>query len=205
MVTHDELDAPGDAGAQIGSALVDLIAQIPATSEPANATPHARARAIASAAALQASAVSGTLALPPAPLGLITILPELAAVWRIQAQMVADIAGAFDKSAFLSREHMLYCLFKHSAAQAVRDLVVRVGERYLVRHASLRLIQTAARKIGVHVSQRAVARTVGRWLPVVGALGVAGYAYYDTVQVAQTTIALFEREIEALTAPNPAG
>ena len=152
----DELGTGTDAAAQIGKALVDFVSQIPPTSEPANASPHARARAIASAAALQAGAVSGTLALPPAPVGLITILPELAAVWRIQSQMVSDIAGAFDKSAFLSREHMLYCLFKHSAAQAVRDLVVRVGERYLVRQTSLRLLQATAARVGVELTQRTI-------------------------------------------------
>jgi hypothetical protein len=193
----DELGARTDAAGQIGKALLDFISQIPPTTEPVNASPHARARAIASTAALQASAVSGTLALPPAPVALLTIVPELAAVWRIQSQMVSDIAGAFDKSAFLSREQMLYCLFKHSAAQAVRDLVVRVGERYLVRQTSLRLLQSTAARVGVQLSQRALANTVARWLPVVGAIGVAGYAYYDTTQVAETTIALFDGELDA--------
>jgi hypothetical protein len=32
-------------------------------------------------------------------------------------------------------------------------------------------------------------------LPVVGALGVAGYAYYDTAQVAATAISLFEKDV----------
>jgi hypothetical protein len=31
---------------------------------------------------------------------------------------------------------------------------------------------------------------------VVGALGVAAYAYYDTAQVAKAAIELFERDIE---------
>lgn len=199
MATRSELAAGRDAAARIGKSLVDFISEIPQTAEPSCASPHERARTIANAAALRASAVSGALALPPAPVGLITILPELGAVWRIQAQMVADIAGAFGKSAILSREQMLYCLFRHSAAQAIRDLVVRVGERHLVRQTTLRLMQVAAAKVGVRLSQRALAKTVARWLPVAGALGVAGYAYYDTAQVAETTIALFEREIE--TAP----
>jgi len=32
--------------------------------------------------------------------------------------------------------------------------------------------------------------------PVIGALGVGSYAYYDTGQVARTEIGLFEQEIE---------
>jgi len=125
----------------------------------------------------------------------VTIVPELVAVWRIQAQMVADIAAAFGKTGTLSREKMLYCLFKHSAAQAVRDLVVRGGERYLVRHASVRVVQAVAAKIGVKVTQRAIAKSVSRWLPVVGVLGVAGYAYYDTAQVAATAMSFFEEDV----------
>jgi hypothetical protein len=109
--------------------------------------------------------------------------------------MVADIAGAFGKSAVLSREQLLYCLFKHTAAQAVRDLVVRVGERYLVRRAGLRVVQGVAAKVGVKVSQRAIATSVSRWLPVVGIVGVAGYAYYDTAQVGATAIAFFEKPL----------
>jgi hypothetical protein len=186
-------DRDQDLGRKITKVLVDFVSEVPATSEPRNASPRARARVIANAAALRGGAISGALALPSGPLGLLTIVPDLAAVWRIQAQMVADIAGAFGKSATLSREQILFCLFRHAAAQALRDLVVRVGGRYLVRRASLRALQVAAARIGVHVSQRAVAGSVARWLPVLGTLGVAGYAYYDTAQVAATAIAFFEQ------------
>jgi hypothetical protein len=182
---------------QLSQAILDFVALIPPTAEPAASSPDERARAITTAAALRASTVSGTLALPPGPAGVTTILPELVAVWRIQTQMVADIAGAYGKAATLSREQMLYCLFKHSAAQAVRDLVVRVGERYLIRHTSLRMVQRIAAKVGIRVTQRTIAKSVSRWLPVVGALGVAGYAYYDTAQVAATAIDLFSKDIDS--------
>ena len=181
-----------DPAARIAQVILDFVSKIPETVEPASGAPRDRARAIANAAALRASAASGTLALPPGPMGLLTILPDLHIVWRIQTQMVADIAGAFGQSGALSREHLLYCLFKHSAAQAVRDLVVRVGGRYLVRRTSLRVMQRVVAMIGVKVAQRAVAKAVGRWLLLIGAVGVAGYAYYDTAQVAATAISLFE-------------
>lgn len=73
-----------------------------------------RSQQIAMLAGAQAATVSGTLALPPGPLGMLTIVPDLLAVWKIQAQMVADIAGAFGKNAHLSQEQMLYCLFNCS-------------------------------------------------------------------------------------------
>ncbi len=162
-----------------------------------------QARQIAHAAARRAATTSGALALPPGALGWLTVLPELAAVWALQAQMVADIAGVYGKQATLDRERMLYCLFRHTAAQAVRDLVVQVGGRFLVQQASVRMLQLAARKIGVRVSQRALGAGISRWLPVIGAAGVAAYAYYDTLQVARSAVELFESDVECLPAPVP--
>ena len=118
-------------------------------------------------------------------------MPELAAIWRIQRQMVADIAGAYGVSAELTQSRMLYCLFRHAAAQAVRDVAVQVGARLLIQDVPLRVIEKIAAKIGVSVSKRLVGRGIARWLPVIGALGVGAYAYYDTGQVARTAIDLF--------------
>ena len=187
------------AGSKIAEAILHFIGQIPSTDELKSDNPLDRARAIATSAATKAAITAGSLALPPGPFGWVTILPELIAIWKIQAQVVADIAGAFGKEAFLTREQVLFCLFRHTAAQAVRDLVVRVGQRVLVRRVSLRTAQAIAKKIGVRITQRAIGKGVSRWLFVVGALGVAGYAYYDTAQVAQTAMELFQQEIE--TAP----
>ena len=187
------------AGSKIAEAILDFIGRIPSTDELKSDNPLDRARAIATSAATKAAITAGSLALPPGPFGWVTILPELIAIWKIQAQVVADIAGAFGKEAFLTREQVLFCLFRHTAAQAVRDLVVRVGQRVLVRRVSLRTAQAIAKKIGVRITQRAIGKGVSRWLFVVGALGVAGYAYYDTAQVAQSAIELFQQEIE--TAP----
>jgi len=39
-----------------------------------------------------------------------------------------------------------------------------------------------------------IAKTAARWLPVVGSIGVAGYAYYDTAQVAATATELFDSD-----------
>lgn len=98
-------------------ALERLISNIPTTDENASKDAHARAHSIVNAAAAKAAFVSGGLALPPGPLGFATIIPDLIAIWKIQAQMVADIAGAFGKTACLTREQMLYCLFKQNRSR----------------------------------------------------------------------------------------
>jgi hypothetical protein len=118
----------------------------------------------------------------------------MVSVWRIQAQLVADIARLHGRSATVTPEQVMFCLFRHSAAQAVRDLAVRTGERLLVRQASVRALQAAARKIGLKLSQRAISSAMARWLPVVGALGVGAYAYLDTRAVGRTATELFAAE-----------
>jgi hypothetical protein len=177
-------------------ALERFLSDIPDTEEPEGRSPEERSREIARKAAIQAAVVSGGLALPPGPLGYVTIIPELVAIWKIQAQMVADIAGAFGKKAYLGREQMLYCLFRHAAAQAIRDIAIRVGERILIRRPAVRLAQQVLRRIGVRFTRRLGGGAIVRWLPIAGAVGAGAYAYYDTRQVAATAIDLFRREID---------
>lgn len=176
----------------LAKAIFDIVTEVPKTSEAHAGTPRDRARAIQTTASLKAAAISGTLALPAGPLGMAAILPDLISVWRVQAKMVADIAGAYGQSAHLSQEHMVYCLFRHAAAQVVRDLAFRVGRRVVIRKATIRALQSMAQQLGIRVSKQVIAKSAARWLPVVGSLGVAGYAYYDTAQVAQTATELFD-------------
>jgi hypothetical protein len=161
----------------IADRLLDVVANIPSSQEPPAIDPRARALVIARKAARRAGAVSGALSLPVGPVGLLTVLPDLVMTWRIQAQMVADIAAAFGKSQMLTREQLIYCLFEHGSAQSLRDFVTRVGER-----------------IGVKVARRSAGRSAARFLPLVGAAGVAFYAYRDTLHVHRTAVALFEGE-----------
>jgi hypothetical protein len=183
-----------DVPALVHTAIIKALSRIPKTHELAGAAPAARARAIAKAAAIKTATVSGSLSLPPGPVGWLTVLPDLTMVWKIQSQMVADIAGAFGKESYLGQEQMIYCLFRHAAAHTVRGLVVRAGERVLIEKAPARAAAVALRKIGAPVARRIAGRGMSRWLPVVGAVGVAGYAYFDTMRVAATTIELFQSE-----------
>lgn len=180
---------------QLAGTLLDLVSRVPSSGERASATPSERTKSLILKASAKAATVSGTLALPPGPVGMLTVLPDLFVIWNIQRQMVADIAAAHGKSSQLGRSEMIYCLFRHAASQAVKDVVVRVGERFLVRRTSLRVIQRVLRRVGISISQRAAGRALSRWIPVVGALGIGGYAFFDTTQVGKTALAFFEKQI----------
>jgi hypothetical protein len=193
-----EPDAAAEPGASsvFAQALLPFLAKIPESKERKSKKPTEDARKLANAAAAKAAMAAGALALPPGAVGWLTILPEMMGVWKIQKQLVADIAAIYGKSATLTPEQIVYCLFQHTAAQGVRDLVVRVGQRTLVRRASPRLIGSITRRIGAKLAQRALGKGMARWLPIVGAVGVGAYAYYDTAQVAGTAIDLFDGVIE---------
>jgi hypothetical protein len=193
-----------DTGSRIGNAILDFIAAPPASKLEKNESPEAAARGKANTAAAAAALAAGALALPPGPAGWLTILPEMVAVWKIQAQLVADIAALYGHNATLTEEQMIYCLFKHTAAQAVRDLVVRAGERALVQRVTVKALQGIAQRVGVKITQQAIGKGLARWLPIVGAVGVGAYAYYDTAQVATTAINLFKGDIRLAPSPSDA-
>lgn len=178
--------------------LIDFVTHftesVPGSAEAKSTDPSVRARELTVAAAAQAGATAGALALPPGPLGLFTVVPDLLAVWQIQRQLVSDIAACYGRTAELRRETMIYCLFRHAAAQVVRDLVVRVGERLLLRRSSVTTIERSLQRVGLVVSQRTLTRTMSRWLPIAGAVGVGAYAFFDTMQVGRTAQELFETE-----------
>jgi hypothetical protein len=175
-----------------------LTSTVPTSAEGVVHDPASRAQELTMAAAANAGAVAGALALPPGPLGLLTVIPDLIAMWNIQRQLVADIAACYGKTAELGRETMIYCLFRHAAAQVVRDFLVRVGTRVLLREATISTVERSLQRIGVTVSKRALGRSVARWLPVAGAVGVGAYAFYDTTQVGRTASELFAAEEQTM-------
>ncbi|MGQ0711216.1 MAG: hypothetical protein ACT4NV_15885 [Rhodoferax sp.] len=205
-----EPDAPQDATAavglpqQLGDAILELVVVVPPSAEPVAAQARARAQAIAHATARKSSALAATLSLPPGVLGWVTVLPELLGVWKLQAQMVADIAAAYGQTQRLGPRQMLYCLFKQVAAQLLRDVAVRVGERAAVQQASYVLLRQIAQQLGVVVSKALLQRAASRLVPLLGAATVGAYVYYDTLQVARTATELFESAI-TLDAPDATG
>ena len=121
---------------RVTQAILDFVSQVPGSKIASSRRPDSEARRLAKRAGQRAGLTAGSLALPPGPLGWLTLLPEMTLIWKIQGQMVSDIAAAYGRHATLGREQMLWCLFRHTAAQAFRDLVVRMGDRLVFRRLS---------------------------------------------------------------------
>ena len=187
---HSLIPAGRSSGSARHGAIVDalerVIADIPLPSTQAVDHPGDAASAIARRAARRAAVLSGSLALPPGPLGFATLLPDLYLIWQTQRHMVSDMFGVYGLSAELTRSHMLYCLFRHAASHVLRDVAVRGGQRLVVRQLSGSVLRSTLGDVGVIVSQRVAGNAAGRWIPLAGAAAVGAYAYWDTMQVAGT-------------------
>jgi EcsC protein family len=190
-----ELTATSHSLDNLQDTLLALVSGIPESTESRSDHPHARARRIAKEAAMKSATYSATLALPPGPLGIFTVLPDLLLIWQIQKQLVSDVAACYGKNSTVTKEVMLYCLFRHAAVVAVRDIVIRVGERVLVRRVALRSFQEILSKIGIRITQKTIGSTVSRWIPFVGAAGIGAYSYFDTWKVGKTAMELFSEDI----------
>ena len=151
---------------RVTQAILDFVSQVPGSRIASSIHADVEAQRLGRRAAQRAALTAGSLALPPGPLGWLTLLPEMTLIWKIQGQMVSDIAAAYGRHATLGREQMLWCLFRHTAAQAFRYLVVRMGDRLVFRRMSHGIAQRVAKQVGVKLTQRTIGEGISRWLPV---------------------------------------
>jgi len=182
---------------------------VPKTNETGKAKrPYERSKEITQKACAKAAAVSGGLALPVGPLGMLTVLPDLVIVWRIQSQMVVDIAAAFGHKKPLTEEDLMTCLFRHVAGTAVREYERSIpleheeksGKSMLdlldrfTRSGSRDVAVRVGKQIGQVMLERVAKRTASRIIPLAGAAIVSAYAAMDTKEVARTAVELFSGE-----------
>ena len=177
---------------KLSALLFELITDIPESLHAPTEKSDEKINKLIRQAAVKASLVSATLSVPAGVTGVLTSIPDIAAIWRIQAQLVSDIAATYGKFAQLSREAMVWCLFRHSAAQLVRDIAVRTGSRIVVQKVSFAVLETLLKKIGLKVSTKFLGRAALRAIPAIGAIGNGAYSFYDTTEVGKTAAAYFK-------------
>ena len=177
---------------KLSKLLFELITDIPESLYTPSEDSDEKIKKIIRQASLKAATVSATLSVPAGVTGVLTSIPDIAAIWRIQAQLVSDIAATYGKFAQLSREAMVWCLFRHSAAQLVRDIAVRTGSRIVVQKLSFAALEALLRKIGLKVSTKFLGKIALRAIPAIGAVGNGAYSFYDTTEVGKTAAAYFK-------------
>ncbi|MBM9591655.1 hypothetical protein JWG41_14450 [Leptospira sp. 201903075] len=146
-------------------------------------------------ASFKSGLVSATCSLPPGPLGILSILPELLFVYRIQGHLILDIAALYGKEVQVTKELLLYCLFKHGGAHVFRKIIEESSLKILIRPTTVRVFQTMLEKLGLMISKSILRKQFARWIPIGGAVVTGTFAYYDTKRVGKTAMDLFSKEI----------
>ncbi|EOQ96487.1 hypothetical protein LEP1GSC195_3504 [Leptospira wolbachii serovar Codice str. CDC] len=148
-------------------------------------------------ASFKSGLVSATCSLPPGPLGILSILPELLFMYRIQGHLILDIAALYGKEVQVTKELLLYCLFKHGGAHVFRKIIEESSLKILIRPTTVKVFQTMLEKLGLLISKSIIRKQFARWIPIGGAIVTGTFAYYDTKRVGKTAMDLFSKEIHA--------
>ncbi len=175
-----------------GELLFDVVTDIPASVMPQSINPESHCKLLTKRAALKAAATSAALSVPGGFAGILTALPDIATIWKIQAQLVSDIAANYGKYAELNRETMVWCLFRHSATQLLRDTFLRTGTRVITQKTSVTVLQNILKQIGIQQSSKLLGKTFTRAVPLIGASVSGAYAFYDTYEVGKTAQTYFK-------------
>lgn len=156
---------------------------------------------ITKSAAWKTGSISATCSLPGGALGFLTLLPELIMIFRIQGYLIKDIASIYGKDAQMTRELLLFCLFKHGGAQLFRKFIEETGVKILIRPTTVRAFQAVLQKIGLDFTRRVLRKNMTRWVPLAGAAITGSFAYFDTKAIGKNAKEVFSKEIILLPEP----
>lgn len=145
----------------------------------------------------QNAVASGASGLIPGPAGALAVVPELTFVLRNQIQMIYDIGAAHGKTASLDAS-LLMAIFSTAAGSGAIGLMTVHGSKLLVRRASLRVMQRIVILLGGKITQQALKSLVAKWVPVVGAAGMAYWSRHTTKQIGDKAAELFKKDIEII-------
>lgn len=156
-------------------------------------------------ASWKAFATSTALALPPGPLGLATILPELLAITKIQINLVYAIAKVRGQEAKLN-DSLVALIFAHEAGlQIGRYLSQNYGNKVVVRSLSQRALAQVAEQIGIRIGIRITQKALGRWIPVLFAPVFGALSKKMTERIGREADKMFGGELvveDVLKCPN---
>lgn len=174
---------------------VDLLMSFaPSTVEPNGQTPEQ----LTSAASWKAFTISTAAALPPGPIGLVTIVPEIIAVTKIQMNLIYSIAAYHGNQGKLNHT-LVVLIFANEAGLFVgRQLLKKAGARVIVRALGSKAIRPIAQKVAARIGARITQRFVGRWIPFVLAPAFGAFSKRMTTKIGREADQLLGQDIDVI-------
>jgi hypothetical protein len=148
---------------------------------------------VANRAARKCAAISGSSAISLLPTGYTAILSEAVTIWKIQSQMVVDIAALFGKTPALTPRHMIYCLLRHGGNKAVASALLQPTIQLMIKRLCTRFVRDFSTRLGLRISGRALGPGAALVLQALSSIGFATLAYLDTRRVASRAVELFSQ------------
>jgi uncharacterized protein (DUF697 family) len=176
-----------------GSWIEDLISKFkPDDSIKVTGTPEE----MTSRASWEAFWVSTAAGIPPGPLGMTTIVPELITITKIQINLVYRIAKFYNKEQLVTPTIILHILATALGIVLGRNLLRKMGTRFIVKALSLQVIKTMAQKLGITIGTRLLAKIGARWIPIVTAPIFGAFSKGQTKRVGIASNEIFSSDIE---------
>lgn len=146
--------------------------------------------------ALQSAAISSGLSALPGMYGSLAVFPEIYLLIRLQSRMVKDIATLLGKESYLSKELILYCLFKENQIHFFDTSFRMIGTRLVIRPVSLNFLETIFYSSITMKGERAFPKSKKRLHSLLSLFVGGTMTYLDTQMVGTTANAIFLGDIE---------
>lgn len=165
-------------------------------------------------AARKSFLVSAGFSAVPGPLGLATIIPEVARITQIQVDLIYRIAGSYGKREAINQT-LLALIFGHALGVSIGTGVVRkMGAKIVIQTMEKPAIQRILRRLGMEMAAQVSERVAGRWVSVLTAPLFGAFSYSMTRKIGDKSQEFFAAEIEMASqapverregSPQPAG
>ena len=145
---------------------------------------------------LQSSALSSTLGVIPGVSGLVTVIPEIILLLKLQSRMIKDIAILHGKENLLTKELLLYCLFKDSEIEVFQTSIRMTVSRIFIRPISLSLLHTFFIRVIQLKSNHFKRKKSSFLISFISGLSNGVLSFIDTQMVGTTANLIFLSEIQ---------
>lgn len=144
------------------------------------------------------AAISGGAGIIPGPLGMAAAVPEILLVTKNQIEMIYDVAKAHGHShEKISTELMLGVLFG-AVGQGTTALFVIQGQKVMVRRVGAKALQNVIAMLGGKITQQTAKSMAAKWIPLAGAIAMAGWSKYSTNKIGEKAKEIFSKDIEII-------
>jgi uncharacterized protein (DUF697 family) len=140
--------------------------------------------------------ISTGAGIPSGPVGLVTIVPEIVAITRLQINLILRVAKFYQQEAKVNKTIILTVLGVAMGVVLKHALINKVGARIIVKSLSAEGAKRITREIGEKFAVGLLKRGIGRWVPLMLA-PIFGYLSLSmTRKVGREAESLFSHELE---------